>query len=59
MSTGPKLKYKKGAQQKLLWAEMSVLLQKKGKMGVHKAEKTDFSFLLSFRTYSLYAKQGA
>ena len=59
MSTGPKLKNKKGALQKLLWAEMSVLLQKKGKMGVHKAEKTDFSFLLSFRTYSLYAKQGA
>ena len=59
MSAGPKLKNKKGALQKLLWAVMSVLLQKKGKMGVHRAEKTDFSFLLSFRTYSLYAKQGA
>ena len=59
MSAWPKLKNKKGALQKILWAELSVLLQKKGKMGVHRAEKTDFSLLLSFRTYSLYAKQGS
>ena len=59
MSAWPKLKNKKGALQKILWAELSVLLQKKGKMGVHRAEKIDFSFLLSFRTYSLYAKVGA
>ena len=36
-----------------------MLLKKKVQMGVHKAEKTHFSLLLSFRTYSLYAKQEA
>ena len=32
---------------------------KKEQMSVPKAEKTHFSFLLSFQTYSLYAKQEA
>ena len=47
------------ALKKLLVTKTSVLLQKKSKKGVQKADKTQFSFLLSFRTYELGTKQEA
>ena len=48
--------YKRGSTKNIMGR---IAPAKKGKMGAHRAEKTDFSFLLSYRTYSLYAKQGA
>ena len=48
--------YKRGSTKNIMGR---IAPAKKGKMGAHRAEKTDFSFLLSFRTYSLSAKQGS
>ena len=42
MSAWPKLKNKKGALQKILWAELSVLLQKRAKWACIEQRKPIF-----------------
>ena len=42
MSAWPKLKNKKGALQKILWAELSVLLQKRAKWACIERRKPIF-----------------
>ena len=42
MSARPKLKNKKGALQKILWAELSVLLQKRAKWACIERRKPIF-----------------
>ena len=50
---------KKMAAKKIIMAGNERAPKKKSKKGDSKSEKTNFSFLLSLRTYSLDAKQEA